>query len=755
MSEQSLQPQDVRCSCYDGYASWLEIRDGTSSAAPLIGRYCYAHVPSTISSTGSHLHLRFVGSLGWPFTVELASCGGSLVLRPKVDYTVSSPNFPDMYPSKTECEWTVRAPRGHFVEARMNHLWLSVSENCSDAYVTLHEDNLAGEVILAPTCSRALLDPAGYRTSHNTLHVKFASNRTLGKTTRSSCLSSKCGFELHVKSTKFECGGLVEDNEGDLYVPGYPYRMIPRLSCQWDLRAGVGHRYALDLHFPGDTQGFYQTFYDGPLDETCLPDLEVWNGPVEDTFAQLSHHIFCANTSTFVSTTDIVTILYHDQVPTRVSDPRASVDRSRTYKPFHVHYVKIRDDAAPDGCTYDVVGATVISIRNLTIGTTSDQERQPVSGARTFCHIRIVKPSPDYTMRLEFTNLNAGGCDSKHCFRSQSRVLVTDSTSDPWPVHELLCNGSLHNANSTSVAFVNNQIDIYVFNNPWWSAVSTVQFDLAVNYSECGGIITEDSEVTQITSPHFENGNYPNDTECLWVLQAPAGKVVSLTFVHMDIEYNVNCESDMLEISEGHDRLAVLHRYCYETDGDPLMAMPERFRSIRSQSSTITLYFKTDSSVTRKGFKAILEFAAYDETSCGFVTHALSGTVHSPNFPKDYPVDSQCIWDISVPLGYHIRLVFLQFDIEQSLECRKDYLQISQEHKAIAIAPVHDIGYHEFHDEEEEILNRTCGIVRPAPIDVHSNRARLNFTSDATVTGRGFKLEWSAGTWYSLWATGP
>lgn len=35
------------------------------------------------------------------------------------------------------------------------------------------------------------------------------------------------------------------------------------------------------------------------------------------------------------------------------------------------------------------------------------------------------------------------------------------------------------------MAFVNNQIDIYVFNNPspFTSVVSTVQFDLSVNFS--------------------------------------------------------------------------------------------------------------------------------------------------------------------------------------------------------------------------------------------------------------------------------
>lgn len=47
-----------------------------------------------------------------------ANCGGSLVLRQNMNGSITSPNFPDVYPSKTECEWSVRAPPGHFVEAR-------------------------------------------------------------------------------------------------------------------------------------------------------------------------------------------------------------------------------------------------------------------------------------------------------------------------------------------------------------------------------------------------------------------------------------------------------------------------------------------------------------------------------------------------------------------------------------------------------------------------------------------------------------
>jgi hypothetical protein len=48
-----------------------------------------------------------------------------------VNTTIESPNWPDPYPARADCRWTVRAPTGHFVEAFVDHLWFTASENCS------------------------------------------------------------------------------------------------------------------------------------------------------------------------------------------------------------------------------------------------------------------------------------------------------------------------------------------------------------------------------------------------------------------------------------------------------------------------------------------------------------------------------------------------------------------------------------------------------------------------------------------------
>lgn len=106
--------------CTDDY---LEIRDGPSASAPLIGKFCGDKPPSTLISSDAQLFVRFVTdyfspSEGWKAKYELASCGGTVVLNPLLSSHVTSPYFPAQYPNKEECEWIVKAPKAHFVEGR-------------------------------------------------------------------------------------------------------------------------------------------------------------------------------------------------------------------------------------------------------------------------------------------------------------------------------------------------------------------------------------------------------------------------------------------------------------------------------------------------------------------------------------------------------------------------------------------------------------------------------------------------------------
>uniref|UniRef100_A0A914Z9H3 CUB domain-containing protein n=1 Tax=Panagrolaimus superbus TaxID=310955 RepID=A0A914Z9H3_9BILA len=191
--------------CVDDY---LEIRDGPSESSPLIGKYCSMDPPSTIFSSDSSLYVRFVTdfdakSPGFNATYEVASCGGSIVLQQGHTSAVTSPNYPEPYPQIATCAWNVHAPRGHFVEANIEHIWMSYSENCTMDYLMLKDKNETGDILMPPACSKLHANLDGYQSMHDSMFVEFHSNSSGNKMSRMFCSNRQCGFDLKVSSSPF------------------------------------------------------------------------------------------------------------------------------------------------------------------------------------------------------------------------------------------------------------------------------------------------------------------------------------------------------------------------------------------------------------------------------------------------------------------------------------------------------------------------------------------------------------------------
>ncbi|CAD5223337.1 unnamed protein product [Bursaphelenchus okinawaensis] len=128
----------------------------------------------------------------------------------------------------------------------------------------------------------------------------------------------------------------------------------------------------------------------------------------------------------------------------------------------------------------------------------------------------------------------------------------------------------------------------------------------------------------------------------------------------------------------------------------------------------------------------------------------MQGELFSPGYPsQNYPNNANCLWEITVPTGYHVQLNFDRVDIPVSADCKKDALTIYQEHQSRGKDPMRNYFFYFDHDEQVASI---CGIDAVAPIETESRRVRLNFTSNNAVTGRGFRLTWEAkcGTTFEL-----
>lgn len=111
---------------------------------------------------------------------------------------------------------------------------------------------------------------------------------------------------------------------------------------------------------------------------------------------------------------------------------------------------------------------------------------------------------------------------------------------------------------------------------------------------------------------------------------------------------------------------------------------------------------------------------------CGGVLTGLSGVLTSPEYPSNYPSSMECRWVIRASGPAAIKLVFMDFQVEDSEGCPYDYV-------AVLGVP----GPAEGH--------RYCGRTRPPTLVSLGRELQVVFKSDFNIGGRGFKAYYFSG----------
>lgn len=223
--------------------------------------------------------------------------------------------------------------------------------------------------------------------------------------------------------------------------------------------------------------------------------------------------------------------------------------------------------------------------------------------------------------------------------------------------------------------------------------------------------------------------------ECSWNLTGPAGSRLILVFYRICIGIcppsassstpcaDGLCSSlDIGEITTGDERL------CPESSVTP-------FISVNNQ---ISMSMLTNHEQTSRGFVAHYHNVFLDD-ACSPMTQLTntSGWFSSPNFPANYPSNTQCGWNISVPAGYKIYLNFLDFDLEDCRSsCSCDYVEVT---------------------EGKDNRRKKCGILQSGEWKVENTLASyvvVTFKSDGRSNKKGFQAVY---TFVSLkgWGTVP
>ncbi|NWW81108.1 AGRG6 protein, partial [Climacteris rufus] len=105
---------------------------------------------------------------------------------------------------------------------------------------------------------------------------------------------------------------------------------------------------------------------------------------------------------------------------------------------------------------------------------------------------------------------------------------------------------------------------------------------------DCRIVLTDPSGV--FTSPCFPS-DYPNSQACRWIIRAPHGFIIQLTFIDFDIEEAPGCIYDSLTLDNGESPMN-------------LCGITAKGLSYNSTGNEMIVSFKSDFSIQKKGFNA-------------------------------------------------------------------------------------------------------------------------------------------------------
>ncbi|XP_015260969.1 PREDICTED: membrane frizzled-related protein, partial [Gekko japonicus] len=115
--------------------------------------------------------------------------------------------------------------------------------------------------------------------------------------------------------------------------------------------------------------------------------------------------------------------------------------------------------------------------------------------------------------------------------------------------------------------------------------------------------------------------------------------------------------------------------------------------------------------------------------ACGGILHGPEGSFSSPNYPAPYPPNILCTWHIRGTQGTVIQLQVETLDIENSISCLYDRLEIYSKQDPASLS---------------DGTSRFCGQEAPATINTNSSWMQVTFVSYGITTSSGFTAQYRA-----------
>lgn len=147
-----------------------------------------------------------------------------------------------------------------------------------------------------------------------------------------------------------------------------------------------------------------------------------------------------------------------------------------------------------------------------------------------------------------------------------------------------------------------------------------------------------------------------------------------------------------------------------------------------------------------------VKFCTFIFVVCGGEFSAPTGYIASPMYPKQYDHSRTCDYLIAAPIGKAITLDFTDMDMEDNSYpfCNFDYLSV-QFPFVLALLTLcwlmqyiyQPIQIHSGINGNGTVLGRFCGETVPPRVVSSHNYMYMQFQSDSSISGRGFKANYS------------
>ncbi|XP_037366570.1 cubilin isoform X2 [Talpa occidentalis] len=628
-------------------SNYLELRDGADSNAPILSKLCGSSLPSSQLSSREVMYLRFrtdnsSAHVGFKAKYYIAQCGGTVTGQSGVIESTGYPTLP--YTDNLFCQWHLQGPSGHYLTIHFEDFNLQNSSHCEKDFVEIWENHTSGN-LLGRYCGNTI--PGSIDTSSNVAVVRFITDGSL----------TASGFRIQFISSMEECGGDLQGPTGTFTSPNYLNPNPHGRICEWRLTVQEGRQITL-------------TFNNLRLEThpSCSNEhVTVFNG-LRSNSPQLEKLCGSVNVSEEIkSSGNTMKVVYF-------------TDGSRPYGGFIASYTS-SEDAVCGG-----------SLTNSPNGNFSSPGYDGVSNYSRNLNCEWTLSNPNQENSSIYINFDDFYLEShQDC---QLDVLEFRVDNADGPLIWRLCGSSKP---AVPLVIPYPQVWIHFVTN---ERIENIGFHAEYSFTNCGGIQIGESGV--ITSPNYP-ASYDSLTHCSWLLEAPQGHTITLTFSDFNIETHVTCSWDSVTVRNGGSPGSpIIGQYC--GDSNP--------RPIQSGSNKLVVIFNSDHSVQNGGFHATW---STQTLGCGGTLHSHNGTVRSPHWPQNFPENSRCSWTVIAHESQHLEINFDNNFLIPSGDgqCQNSFVKV----------------WDGTEEADKALLTTSCGNVAPGSIITPGNTFTVVFQS--------------------------